>query len=233
VKNSGQGSHKRTLLDEFGEFWDDVKVKFKDDGDSCLFARYSDWDWPFFPHEDLFFGTIELWRKYRDIEDDRLLTLVGALCVESALDKLLGALLPGYASLSGEGNRGRGISMSLKIRIIRALAIIPAKFLDCCDLVTSIRNEFAHNLALSKFSDLPLKVANKTMPYFKRISRLEADCSWTERRLYGLLLRHILYALFICTIRARELTLYIAEDDFLTDFRKHMLWIGEQPLDSR
>mgnify|MGYP001145943376 CR=1 FL=1 len=210
-----------------------MKVKVEDDGDSCLFARFADWYWPLIPHEDLFFGTIELWLKYRDIEDDRLLTLVGALCVENALDKLLGALLPDYASLSREGNRGRGISMSLKIRIVRALAIIPVKFLDCCDLVASIRNEFAHNLALSEFSDLPPKAANKMMPYFKRVSRLMSDCSWTERRLYGLLVRHILYALFIFTIQARELTLYIAGDDFLTDFRKHMFWIGEQPLDSR
>jgi len=58
----------------------------------------------------------EMWSHYGGIQDERLLALVGALCVENALDSLLESFAPGLGqhkedkdvTVAGRGTTGVG-----------------------------------------------------------------------------------------------------------------------------
>jgi hypothetical protein len=79
-------------------------------------------------------------------DDERVLAIHGALVAEGALDDLLGDYLPGYKSLLNW-------SFSSKIRLLRALSIVPERFSRYLDVIRDIRNDFAHQIGLAKVGD--------------------------------------------------------------------------------
>jgi hypothetical protein len=113
----------------------------------------------------------ELWLHYKDVKDQRLLALVGALCIETALDILLTKFMVDYESLKKDTD----ITFSLKIKIAKALKLIPLKILNSCHLVRQIRNEFAHNLSLSVFSQLQGKHLNSLGSYVREYNIKDRD----------------------------------------------------------
>lgn len=86
----------------------------------------------------------------KELNDDRLLVLIGALLVENSVDELLSAIMPGYKSLRDN----RDFTFSMRIEIARALQLIPSRILSCADFIRKVRNEFAHNLSIDSFSEL-------------------------------------------------------------------------------
>lgn len=99
-------------------------------------------------------------RLFEELEDDRLLAMVGGMLVESAFDDLLSAIMPGFSELS----KRRDITHSIKIDFTRAFRLVPPSLLDRVDLVRRVRNAFAHQLKIDKFKSLP----NKTLLPFRR-----------------------------------------------------------------
>lgn len=92
----------------------------------------------------------ELWAHYKDISDERLLALVGALCVERSIQGVLEALSPGFDRLQDDA----AFTFSLEIKTVRAMRIVPSRLLAACDLIRQIRNEFAHHLDKKTLSQL-------------------------------------------------------------------------------
>ena len=92
----------------------------------------------------------EMWEHYREAGDDRLLAVIGALCVERAVNALLLGFAPAFEQYEGASQ----FTFSLKTKIIRSLSLLPARILAASDLIGKIRNEFAHHLEYKTFGDL-------------------------------------------------------------------------------
>jgi hypothetical protein len=92
----------------------------------------------------------DLFKKTEGLEDDRLLAIVTALVVEDRLDTLLAAFLPRYNRLTD----AEDCTFAVKIALLEATAFIPTKIVGGATVIRRIRNEFAHNLAISRFDDM-------------------------------------------------------------------------------
>jgi hypothetical protein len=92
----------------------------------------------------------EILKYVGELNDDRLLVLVGALIVENAIDELLVAIMPGYKSLRDK----RDFTFSMRIEITRALRLIPSRILNCADFIRGLRNDFVHDLSINAFDRL-------------------------------------------------------------------------------
>ena len=86
---------------------------------------------------------------YLSSEDDRAVALVGALLVESAVNGLVAAYVPGYRKLADM----RDFTFSMRIELARALMLCPSRLLGAADTVRNLRNEFARNLDIKTFDE--------------------------------------------------------------------------------
>ena len=102
-----------------------------------------------------------LFKKTNGLEDDRLLSLVTALIVEERIDKLLITYLPRYSDLLVSED----CSFTVKIRTLQALNLIPLHITEACHVLRLIRNDFAHQLTLTTFDDLPQKTLRKLVSF--------------------------------------------------------------------
>lgn len=83
-----------------------------------------------------------------ELKDDRLLALTADLLVESALEQYLSTIMPSFKSDLSH------INLAMKISIAKALRLTPTKLFDSAKVIHKLRNYFAHELAIKKFSDL-------------------------------------------------------------------------------
>jgi len=84
-------------------------------------------------------------------ENDRAFILVSAVALEYKISILLKSLLPSIASL--EDNRE--FTFSFKINLLKSFDLYNAKVIEYVHLIRKIRNDFAHDLAISDFEKLP------------------------------------------------------------------------------
>jgi len=159
----------------------------------------------------------ELWKHYKDINDQRLLALVGALCIETALDALLQGFISDYDSLKDDTD----VTFSLKIKIAKALHLIPRKILNSCDLIRQIRNDFAHNLNLCEFTHLPKNRLNKLGPYVREFDIKERNSQdWVV--LYRALVGFTTVGLMAYSYQIEALRHYLGTHDFRHHFKAYI-----------
>jgi len=96
----------------------------------------------------------ELFLKYKKIKDERLLGVICPMCVEFSLDVLLGSYIKNYKIYNKEGGPK---AFDLKIKLLKALNIIPEHIISPLELIRRIRNKFAHDLEASSFDELEEK----------------------------------------------------------------------------
>lgn len=166
----------------------------------------------------------EIWAHYKDISDERLLALVGALCVERSIQGILEALSPGFDTLQDDS----AFTFSLKIKTVRAMRIIPSRVLAACDLIRQIRNEFAHHLDKKGFSQLSSeKYLNKMkmqVHAFNATDRADAEPGETFKNLVNF----TLMALGVYVKHVRRMREYLETAAFRQSFAE---WSkGGQPL---
>lgn len=80
--------------------------------------------------------------------DDRALAVVGALCIENALDKFLSTWLVKYEKYLKERI---DFSFSSKIELAKSTKLIPVRILNSIEPIRKIRNTFAHHLEIDNF----------------------------------------------------------------------------------
>ena len=114
-------------------------------------------------------GVLSTVNRMANYGDDRSRALLAALASEAVIDKVLEALMPKYGKFFG-GDRGPALSM--KIKMLQALALVPSHLTEAADIVRDVRNSFAHKLTVEKLSDLDEKVKRKMKAYYsqRRIS---------------------------------------------------------------
>lgn len=153
----------------------------------------------------------ELWAHYKDVQDDRLLALVGALCIEASLDNLLSGFAPRYDV---------DVPFGLKISIARALCLIPSRILNSCDLVRAIRNDFVHNLDVSQFRELERKRLDKLGPYVRQFNTGGRD--WEDwPALYRDIIGFTAAGLTAYALQIEALRDYLGTDEFRRHFKDH------------
>ena len=161
-----------------------------------------------------------LWEHYRDVTDERLLALVACLCLEQSVDALVGAFAPGFDKCSHD----QGFTSSVKIGVARSFRVLPSRILTACDLVRSIRNEFAHNLQLNEFAQLdPEKYLRKLAPYVHAYNRAARDVN-DHQKLFRDLVGFTLVALAAYTRQVRRLREYMETENGREGFKA---WIEQ------
>ena len=160
------------------------------------------------------------WRHYRDVTDDRLVALVAALCIENSIDELLLSIAPGCHQCKED----QDFTLSVKIKTVRALRVIPARILTACDLVRKVRNGFAHQVTLKRFEDVPDKLREALEPSVRSFNVATRDPREAQR-LFKDLVGFILAALRIYTEHVAHLRRFVESDEGQLGFRK---WCEEQ-----
>jgi len=158
----------------------------------------------------------ELWEHYKEVQDERLLALVGAMCIEASLDNLLSKFAPQYDVLLDNVD----VTFSVKIGIAKALRLIPSKILNSCDLARGIRNDFAHNLDVSQFRELERKRLDKLGPYVRLFNTGERD--WEDwPALYRDMIGFTAAGLTAYALQIETLRDYLGTDEFRRYFKDH------------
>ena len=175
-------------------------------------------EWLMVKHtEDLQAHLDTMWRHYKDVADERLLALVGALCIETSLDILLGNFIENYKLLKTDSD----FTFSIKIKVARSMCLIPNKILNSCDLIRQVRNEFAHNLEISSFNQLETKYSGKFEPYVREFNVRDRD--WSDLvSLYRDLVGFTIVALTAYSYQLRALKSYLKTDHFRGHFKNYM-----------
>ena len=151
----------------------------------------------------------EMWNHIEDVADDRLVALVGALCIENSVDALLEAIGPGFRALRGRPD----FTFSLKVDVARSLRLLPTRILTSCDLIRQLRNEFAHNLNVKDFGQCDPKDLNKLSPHVAAFSTAES-CTADYRALFKSLTAFTTLALSVYTLQVAELRRYLNTSHF-------------------
>jgi hypothetical protein len=159
-----------------------------------------------------------LWVHYKDVQDERLLAIVGALCIEASLDGLLRQFAPKCDDFA----RSADVGFSTKISLARALCLIPSQVLNACDLVRQIRNDFAHNLEVARFQELDRARLDKLAPYVKAFNSKERD-SQDLPALYRDMIGFTAMALAAYALQVGTLRTYLGTDGF----RRHLKSFAE------
>lgn len=119
----------------------------------------------------------ERWQHYGKTEDDRLVAVIAALCLESAIDALLTSVAPGFKPYVEDTD----FTFSIKIKMVKALRLLPARILTSCDLVRQMRNRFAHNVDKKRFEDLEAKYLDKLEPYVNSFNTAQRNPKEVQR----------------------------------------------------
>ena len=100
----------------------------------------------------------EIFQRLGAFKDDRSMALISALVCEAYVDRILSTFMPGYVSNIKEDSN---FSFSMKIKVLRALDIVPRHLTRGADLVREVRNKFAHNLELDSLEDVEKKILDR------------------------------------------------------------------------
>ncbi len=158
----------------------------------------------------------ELWVHYKDITDERLLSIVAALCVENAIQELLEGVGPGFTQVRDDAD----FTFSLKIKTARALRVIPSRILGSCDLIRQVRNEFAHHLDKKQLSHLDNKRhLRKLAAQLTGFNRAMGDGA-SHGEMFKALVSDVLVALRVYIQHVRRLREYLGTETFRASFKK-------------
>jgi len=146
-------------------------------------------------------------KLFEKAKEERLLTLIGALSMEEALDLFLGAYIPDYSLIE------RDFTLYLKIKLAYSLKIIPPHILDAAALINSVRNKFSHELEVDCFDSLD----SGTKENIRQKHGIFAPDDRTNRTVkaaFILVVQFVIIALGIYASHAQSVKEYIYSDDF-------------------
>ncbi|MCX5880638.1 MAG: hypothetical protein NTU74_02160 [Deltaproteobacteria bacterium] len=92
-----------------------------------------------------------LLQKSAKAGDERSLSLVSALTTEYYVDKVLRSFIPGYNSLCKEADN---FTFSVKIKLLKALKLVPSHIIRAAEIIRQTRNAFAHDINIDSLEDL-------------------------------------------------------------------------------
>lgn len=150
-----------------------------------------------------------------NLNDDRLLVLLGTLVVENAVDELATTVMPGYKSLRDK----RDFTFSMRIEVVRALRIIPTWLLNYADCIRSTRNDFVHDLSIDAFAKLKSSKQQSMCDYLKRFNPDEAEGK-TEAEVFEKLVSFTAVALYAYRVQTSQLDAFLRSQEFIKHYMK-------------
>jgi len=152
---------------------------------------------------------VEAMDRVFELDDDRLLVLVGALLVENSLDRLLGAFMPGYRQLRDK----REFSFSVRIELARALRLCPDCLFNCTDVVRSIRNDFVHELSTDSFARLKRERVQSMRDHVSNFSPDDV-LGETDAMVFKILVTYLVAQLELYRLHIEWLNEFIRSEEF-------------------
>lgn len=115
----------------------------------------------------------ELFEKIKkESGNDRSFVITTSLVIEHNIDRFLQILIPGYdGELIDIKDYRRDLEFGLKIRLMKALKIIPKNILDCVDCVKNVRNDFAHDLDIDSLELISETNKKRLETYYRQSNR--------------------------------------------------------------
>lgn len=113
-------------------------------------------------------------QQFNALKDERASVIFFAIAIESELDSLNSKVFKNYKVFEDDQN----FTFSIKIKMLKALALIPEDIITCIILVKDIRNKFAHNIDIHNIKDLSSDSKGK-----KLISKLDSYCNQLDDKL--------------------------------------------------
>ncbi|MBI9056098.1 MAG: hypothetical protein JEY96_19915 [Bacteroidales bacterium] len=111
-------------------------------------------------------------KKINESVDDRAYVIFAAGLLEKQITQILQIIFPKYKYLEDVDS----YTFSMKIRMLKALNLLPNHFLNFSDLVREIRNVFAHNIDIESFEDFA-----EHPKLLKKLRKIDAYCAeWKE-----------------------------------------------------
>ena len=154
-----------------------------------------------------------------DSKDDRAVAVVGALVIEDSVNQLAAAHVPGYKSLA----ENRDFSLSMRIELARALRLCPSRLLGAADTVRTIRNDFAHKLAVKTFDGCKREHLESARDHVRQIQPAMV-VGKTNREIFTSLVSMVRLALRGYSFHVERLNQYVREEKAFRDaFHGHCM----------
>ena len=164
-------------------------------------------------------GRFEDYKKLIEpTKEERLLALLGTMCMEEALDLFLGAYIPKYNRLKSQ----RDFTLFLKIELGSSLRVVPAHILGAATLVNSIRNKFAHELKIDCFDSLDSGTKDNLKQKHRVFFPNAKKPSITVKDAFIEILETVILGLGIYTPHLKTAKEYIYSKDFLNEIDNRM-----------
>lgn len=177
-----------------------------------VFRRLVEWLFPFDRMPELQKELDDYWAHYKDLADERAVALVGALCVEDSLDRMINAFFPASKIL----HENRDFTFSLKIDIVKACKIMPSRILRDCDRIRKLRNDFAHDLRLKAFSDYEnFQAVDQAIKEYQA----SYDLNVSPRKRFEDLVAFVCVALNMYTTHVQIMRKFLESADFMKALR--------------
>jgi len=144
------------------------------------------------------------------LDNDRALALVGSIIVENHVDELISSLAPGYKNLI----ENKDYTFSLKIELAKSLRICPIRFFTYADNIRAIRNQFAHNLKIESFSDIPKEYLRKMHEHVGEACEVTISRDEPDREVFAKMVLYLILILYVYSEHVKKLNNCIRDTDF-------------------
>ncbi len=155
--------------------------------------------------------------EHLDKNDDRLLVLTAELLLENAIDRYLSELMPSYKK---NLNDKKEFTFSLKIAVAKSLKLSPPQFFNSADLIRRIRNQFVHQLEITKFEMLNSKIQKEISDNLLLYIPKEKLAEKTLQERFRSLSLYTFYGMNRQIENVHSLNVFIRDDGFLSNLTK-------------
>jgi hypothetical protein len=136
------------------------------------------------PHIDIFKENrlVDIFKRIKKTGDDRSRSLLVNLILENQVDILLGHLIKKYKKYLKEAKP----SFNNKLWLLHSFDMIPDQVYLSIDCLREIRNRFAHNLAVDRFSDLDNEIKTKIEKVILHTTFEKGNENSIEKKVYSI-----------------------------------------------
>ena len=156
-------------------------------------------------------------QKLDKLYDDRAFAIVGALCIENALDKFLSTWLVNYKKYLRDN---KDFTFSSKVDLAKSTRLVPMRIFNSIDPIRRIRNIFAHHLEIDSF-----KKAKEIRPgpFQSLYDKIKTFVEWNkqeDRETFKNLVIFIVLAIEVYTKHVEKVRNYIWTPEKLSEIIK-------------
>ena len=156
-------------------------------------------------------------QKYRklveQVEEERLIAIIGTLSLEESLDSLLGEYIPDYKIIDD-------FSFLSKINLMLSLRLIPKHLLYAIDLARIVRNRFVHDLSIDRFDSLDKQIKSTLRTTHKEFFPGDGNDNEKLKDIFMKIVESVVIGLGIYASHIKTAKEFIYSDEFWREVNK-------------